>query len=476
MRPTVPLMMFGWIPFVAQLFLKLTHRRATIASIILAWMFLPQYAYTLPVLPDYDKTMAASLAVLFATYLYASGRFSTLKLDWYDGIMALWCLTPMFASLTNGLGAYDGFAASNGYVTTWFLPYLVGRLYITDWAAVKDLVWGIFFGGLIYIPLCWIEILLSPQLHMWVYGWHPHDFIQSVRGNSFRPVIFMHHGLMVGMWMAAACLCGIGLYMSGSLPEMSGLLKKLKVPAWLKPTHLLFALLVTFLACQSVGALALLIQAGLVFFLCRKFKTKLFLLLLIAYPAYSMTMSLKGGSGKHGTVDFIRTYISEDRAASLEFRLNNEEILVERALQRPTFGWGGWGRSRVLDEEGVDISVTDAYWIIVFGTTGIVGLASFVLVVSVPTVRLLQKFPVEGWRDSGALLVMPLAILLPIYAQDCLLNDMKNPIYMVIAGGLITMTQVPGLLPLLGLTSSLTPAEKPLPPYLGSGLPRPRYI
>lgn len=470
MRPTVPLMMFGWIPFVAQLFQKLTHRRATIASIILAWMFLPQYGYALPALPDYDKTFAASIAVIVATYLYASGRFATLSFDCYDGIMALWCLTPMFASLANGLGAYDGFAATNGYATTWLLPYLVGRLYITDWDAVKDLVWGIFLGGLIYIPFCWIEIILSPQLHMWVYGWHPHDFIQSVRGNSYRPVIFMHHGLMVGMWMAAACLCGIGLYCSGSLPAMKGLLTKIKMPDWVRPNHLLIALFITFVACQSVGALALLIQASLVFFLCRKFKSKLFLLLLIVYPAYSMTTSLKGGSGKQGTVDFIRTYISEDRAASLEFRLINEEILVEKALHRPTFGWGGWGRSRVVDEDGVDISVTDAYWIIVLGTTGMVGLVAFYLMVSVPAVRLLQKFPVEGWMDSGAVLVMPLAILLPIYAQDCLLNDMKNPIYMVIAGGLITMTRVPGM---LALQSRV---ETPLSPASGSFLPCPRYV
>jgi len=42
----------GWIPLTSKLFQKLPHHRATIASLILAWMFLPEYAYRFPGLPD----------------------------------------------------------------------------------------------------------------------------------------------------------------------------------------------------------------------------------------------------------------------------------------------------------------------------------------------------------------------------------------------------------------------------------------
>ena len=36
---------------------------------------------------------------------------------------------------------------------------------------------GIIIGGLVYIPLCWWEIRMSPQLHWQIYG---------VTFNSFR--------------------------------------------------------------------------------------------------------------------------------------------------------------------------------------------------------------------------------------------------------------------------------------------------
>ena len=113
-------------------------------------------------------------------------------------------------------------------------------------------------------------------------------------------------------------------------------------------------------------------------------------------------------------------------------------------MQRPVFGWGGWGRSRIIDMNGKDIAVTDAYWVIVLGTTGIFGLVFFCLIILVPTMRLLVKFPKDGWRNPRALLAIPVLIQLPLYAADCLLNDMGNPIYMFIAGGAITMTQMSG--------------------------------
>ena len=34
-----------------------------------------------------------------------------------------------------------------------------------------------------------------------------------------------------------------------------------------------------------------------------------------------------------------------DRARSLALRFNNEALLLERALEKPTFGWGGFGRN-----------------------------------------------------------------------------------------------------------------------------------
>ena len=57
-------------------------------------------------------------------------------------------------------------------------------------------------GGLIYVPLCLFEVRMSPQLHNMVYGFAQHSFGQTVRGGGWRPMVFMQHGLAVGLFMS----------------------------------------------------------------------------------------------------------------------------------------------------------------------------------------------------------------------------------------------------------------------------------
>ena len=48
---------------------------------------------------------------------------------------------------------------------------------------------GIFIGGLVYAPLCLIEMRLSPQLHRWIYGYMANAFAHSVRGEGYKPTV-----------------------------------------------------------------------------------------------------------------------------------------------------------------------------------------------------------------------------------------------------------------------------------------------
>lgn len=450
MKPTVPLMMFGLIPVALLLFRLLPPRWAAIATFFGAWMFLPNYTYGFPGAPDYDKVAAASLSVVLATLVFQSHRFSRLKFQLQDLFICIWCLTPFVASLANGLGAYDGFAAWKNYVMAWAVPYVVGRLYLDDWKAFTELAWSLFIGGLLYMPLCWIEFIVSPQLHNWIYGWHPHEFLQSLRGNGYRPVVFMQHGLMVGMWMTAASLAAIALWRGRLLVGLS---------AWklaISPRILVCILILTTIACKSMGALALLIFACLTIELARRLKSRIPLNVVIALPAIAIALKLSGLWTGQQLVD-LAGRVSEERAASLEFRLINEEMLVERALESPVFGWGGWGRSRIFDEDGKDVSVTDAYWIIVLGTTGIFGVTCFAIVVLLPSIQLLRRIPPPTWKHPQVAVALSLALLLPIYLLDCLFNDMKIPFYMLIAGGLTSILRVP-------LPSVAPPASETTPP------------
>ena len=54
-------------------------------------------------------------------------------------------------------------------------------------------------------------------------------------------------------------------------------------------------------------------------------------------------------------------------------RFDNEDQILEKARDKRLAGWGGWGRARVYNERGRDITITDGYWIIVMSENGWLG-------------------------------------------------------------------------------------------------------
>ena len=179
MKPTVFLALFGWPVAALFLFLLMRPRRAVIASVILAWLFLPVAGYKLAGIPAYTKTTAAGLAALLGVIAFDSRRLTSFRPTWIDLPMGIWCICPFFASLSNDLGIHDGFTSAFYQSITWGVPYLLGRIYLSDLIGMHDLAFGIFIGGLLYVPLCLLEIRLSPQLHTWVYGFFPHDSFEQ---------------------------------------------------------------------------------------------------------------------------------------------------------------------------------------------------------------------------------------------------------------------------------------------------------
>ena len=111
--------------------------------------------------------------------LFDGVRVFAFRPKWYDVPTIIVCITPFFSSITNGLGVYDGLSQVFGACTTWGVPYLLARVYYSDVAGSRDLAFVILIGCLVYVPLCLIEVRLSPQLNLWLYGYHQHSFAQS---------------------------------------------------------------------------------------------------------------------------------------------------------------------------------------------------------------------------------------------------------------------------------------------------------
>ncbi len=425
----VPAALFGWIPLILLLFLLLTPRRAVIVAFIGAWLFLPMASYSIADLPDFGKMTATSSGALLGVAFFDAARLIRFRLSWIDLPMIVYCLVPMASSLTNDLGIYDGTSAVIGTVITWGLPYFIGRLYFSDLAGLRELAIGIFVGGVVYVPLCLYEIRMSPQLHDMIYGFHQHSFAQTKRFGGWRPVVFMQHGLAVGLWMAAASLVGVWLWHTKAFTQIR------QVPMFL----LLPILVATTIMCKSFGAIVLLIGGLGALYSAKLGRTVLPCFCLAAIPvAYMGLRSTDTWSGQQ-LVDAVAV-IDQERSGSLNFRLEAEDLLVARAWQRAVFGWGTWSRNRVIDERGRDLAVTDGLWVITFGQRGLIGLLALTMIILLPAVLVFRRFPARKWNTAAIAPAIALSVILVLYMIDSLFNAMVNPIFLAVAGGLAGLT------------------------------------
>ena len=423
------LVMLIWIPLVIWLFQTVPARWAVVISFVAAYLFLPEVFLGLTGIPNYSKASATSYGILLSTLIFDVGRFKQFKFGFLDIPMAVWCICPLFSSLSNELGLYDGITAVLNQTMIWGVPYLLGRIYLNDSVGLRQLSIGIFAGGVIYIPLCLFEMRMSPQLHNIFYGGHAHpDFMQTVRLHGFRPSVFMPHGLAVGAWMMAALLIGIWIWRARVIKEIFTLPLKVVVPA----------LLITFVLCRSTGAYFLLVLGLAILYIGFKLRTSVLVYLTIAAIIIYLYLNTRGNSYMNDQIiEFLSQYLSEGRVGSLEFRFNNEELLIQHAQERILLGWGGWGRALLYDDQGKQLTIQDSLWVIAFGHYGLLGLISLYTTLLLPVVSVfLTKCPPRLWDRKEAAPIAVLAVTLLLYSIDCLLNAMINPIFILMCGGL----------------------------------------
>ena len=424
--------LFGWIPAVFVMFALLPGRQAVAIAVIGAWLLLPPYVIPISSFPDYSKNTAATIGMMLGTFFFGSDRVLAFRPRWFDLPMLAWCLCGVVTSLQNGLGIYDGLSNALYQFIYWGLPYLLGRLYLSDAGGLSSFAVAMVIGGFACVLPCLWEVRMSPQLLGDIYGitgWG------GTRYGGFRPHLFFKTGLELGMWMTAASLTAWWLWRCGVLKRLGS------IPFG---SVLLPILLVTTVLCRSTGALILLAGGMVILWASTRFKTrKLLVALVLVGPIYVGLRIPDLWSGKQ-MVDLAQNLINAERAESLEYRFKCERLLIAKALEQPVFGWGEWNRNIVYFDDNYrdyEHSVpTDGLWIIALGTKGYVGLILLYLAMELPVILFLWRFPTRLWRDSQIAILLLVAVLIGLYMIDCILNAFINIIYVTLVGGLIGIT------------------------------------
>ncbi len=420
-----------WPVVILALFASLRPAHALIWSLLGGYLVLPvNVAFDFPGVPALDKTSIPSVAALVAALLFAGARTIRLPREWWlVTLMALYVTSPILTVLTNrdplvfgtlmlpGLKPYDALSAA-AYNGINLIPFLLGYNMLRTARSQSYLLRALVGAMLCYSLLMLIEIRLSPQLHTWIYGFFPHSFAQQVRDGGFRPVVFLGHGLLVAILtsmtiVAAAYLARIRVQIFG-------------VSAWFWLAYLIGILVL----CRSLGALILAIAALTVALLIRQSGVRL-ICALVAITVLVYPMMRGADLVPVQTLADQVAAQSRERASSFQTRIDNEDSLLNRANQRPLFGWGGYGRNRVYDEStGEDLSITDGTWIIVIGTFGWAGY--------VATFGLLCLPLVGTWRRGSHISAAGTAVslILAVNLLDLLPNSSLTPLTWLLAGSL----------------------------------------
>ncbi|WP_417258345.1 O-antigen ligase family protein [Celeribacter sp.] len=462
------IMLFFWPVISWGFFRAFDIPKAVILTIVLGYLFLPvEPAIDLPLLPPLDKAFVPSLTALLFAWLFSSKEATTddiasrraaapsttsaqLRPQTPDGEPEPW-RKPRRKSRTNlmilvligmtlfgcwltyaanttpiklpeetlpALRPYD--AASMALsITVQLLAFWVARNHLRTPEAQIALLRVLVFSALAYSLLALIELRLSPQLNNWIYGFFPHEWRQHIRNGGYRPIIFLTHGLRVGMFLS------LGIMAAALLARTSEKQARWK---WLAACLWLFVIL--FLSKNLGAVLITVILLPVLLF----FSPRLQILTAAAISILVLFYPIGRGTDRIPVERMVAVMeaLSPERASSFQYRLDNEAILLERANLKPLTGWGGYNRSRVYDEWGKDISTVDGQWILVIGTYGWIGFLGQFGLLCLPALlmwRMRKRLKVD-------LLLTGSAVLLAGNLVDLIPNSSAVPPLWLMAGAM----------------------------------------
>jgi hypothetical protein len=429
------LVLLSWPAVSLWLYRTQPLNRATVCTILGGQFLLPTgtLAKLAPGIPQLDKTFIPNFAALLGCALFArQGVRFVGRIGLAEVLLFMLIGGPFITSMLNGdvvfagpfpLPALTWYDAASAFENEFalLLPFFIGRQFLRNAVDIEEILRIMVIAELLYsIPML-VEVRLSPHLHDWVYGYPAGNFLQQMRNGGYRPMVFIGHGLLTAFFMMMAVIAAAALWRA----------RTRVAPA--SPAVVTAYLSVVLVLCKTLGALLYAaVMVPLIWMTRPRLQLRVAVLLAVialAYPFARMADLVPTGMLLEWSSYDV------DREGSLAFRFFQEGQLLEKASQRFVFGWGGFGRARVFDEDGKDLSTTDGRWIIVLGAYGLVGFIAEFGLLTFPIFRMSTALRFAE-SDRDRIFLAALTLIMAVNVVDLLPNAPLTPWTWLICGAL----------------------------------------
>jgi hypothetical protein len=146
-------------------------------------------------------------------------------------------------------------------------------------------------------------------------------------------------------------------------------------------------------------------------------------------PPVYIGLRTSGIAGTDSIYEIVSKVTSPERAGSLRYRLQAEDIVFDSMAGHTWWGYGNWGQWA----EGRPVMALDGFWLFTWTRTGMVCVISWLTMVALPVLIIAVVSVRYGWEVTQRV-GFPFALFLALSLIDSMFNYFGEPPVMLCVG------------------------------------------
>jgi hypothetical protein len=408
---------------------------AVAGSLIGLWLFLPPFSVGWGPFTLRNIELVRWVPLLLALYAVPQ---AFLRWHWLDLPILFFCACPLLAGVINDLGWSTSVWESLREFSYWWIPYALGRFLFDNEARREVLASCVVIGALLYLPPTIYEILYGPTFAKLATGKEfGRMMLGADRGATFRPTVFLSTGFVLTMFYAWAVQIaahrGIRTFWDRDrLP--TNLEHALSGKHYRFLQSILAGLFIVIVVLsRSLGSIVLMGVGVFVLALTRTRVAGVLLATLCLLPPIYIATRASGVVSAEPIHTMAKLVTSDERAGSLRYRLDAEELVFSTMKGHDWWGYGDWGLWINFIPSGLSGRVMDGFWLHAWTRTGMVSVVAFLAMVALPVMVVAVHSTRGGWEISRSI-GFPCAVFLALAFVDSMFNYFGEAPVMVCVG------------------------------------------